>query len=328
MDRRRFLATAAAAPFALSTGTAFARSLGGTPLALVTADVESRVAVYDLAARRLRSFITTPPGPKSIETVGDGRFALVAHTASGAISLIDVATLRVCHVLHGFVEPRYTAALPTAAGSAVGAASLALVTDAGTGELVTVDVFSGRVVNRLAVGAHARHVSLDPLSLTLWTALGFSAPEIVAVDLTGQRPRVAARIAPPYHAHDVVFAPDGKHVWVTSGDERRIGVWNAATRRLLFTLEDGAPPQHVAFTSHAAYVTSDDAVRVRRLADGELLRTTPVPGGSYNVTQGWNRVLTPSLEQGTLAVLDRQGHLLTAPKVARAAHDACVVAGV
>jgi hypothetical protein len=127
------------------------------------------------------------------------------------------------------------------------------VTDAGTGELVTIDLGAGRVVHRLPVGALARHVTLDPASTTLWTALGFSAREIVVVDVADERrPRVAAGITPPYHARDVVFSPNGRRVWVTSGDEPRIGVWDAAARKLLFMLEEGPPSQHIAFTARAA----------------------------------------------------------------------------
>jgi hypothetical protein len=318
MDRRQFLAAAAAVPFALSAAPALARALGGTPLALVTADAESRVVAFDLSRMRVRGYIETLPGPKSVETVGNGSLALVAHTAVGAVSLIDVATLRVRTVLHGFVEPRYTAAGPDG--------TLAYVTDAGSGELVTVDLARARVVHRLAVGALARHVSLDPSSMTLWIALGFNAREIVAVDLSDeQRPRIAARLKPPFHAHDVVFSPDGRRVWVSSGDERKLAVYDGAKRRLLFELAAGPPPQHISLTTPAAYVTSDDAVRVHALSDGRLLRTTPVPPGSYNVTHGWNRVFTPSLERGTLAVLDRRGSLIESPRLAKAAHDACFV---
>jgi hypothetical protein len=43
MDRRSFLAAAAAAPFALSSPGAWARMAGGTPVALVTADLEAHV---------------------------------------------------------------------------------------------------------------------------------------------------------------------------------------------------------------------------------------------------------------------------------------------
>ena len=318
MDRRQFLAAAAAAPLALSAAPALARAVGGTPLALVTADAESRVVAFDLSRMRVRGYINTLPGPKSIETVGNGTLALVAHTAIGAVSLIDVATLRVRAVLHGFVEPRYTAAGPDG--------TLAYVTDAGSGELVTIDLARARVVHRLAVGALARHVSLDPASMTLWTALGFSAREIVTIDLSDERrPRVAARFRPPFHAHDVVFSPDGRRVWVSSGDERKLAVYDAAKRRRLFELAAGPPPQHIAFTTKAAYVTSDDALRVHALSDGRLLRTTAVPPGSYNVTQGWNRVFTPSLERGTLAILDRRGSLIESRRLAKAAHDACFV---
>jgi hypothetical protein len=110
MDRARFLSLAAAAPFALETAVARTRVVGGTPHALVTADAESRLVVLDLSSRRARGHIRTLPGPKSIETVGQGRLALVAHTGIGAVSIGDVATLRVRDVLRDFVEPRHTAA--------------------------------------------------------------------------------------------------------------------------------------------------------------------------------------------------------------------------
>ena len=318
MNRRDFLAAAAAAPFLLAgTPVAFAR-LAPRHLALVTADLESRVVAYDLAAGRIVRRIETLPGPKSIETVGDGTAALAVHTAAGAVSVIDVATLRVRSVLHGFVEPRYTAA---------GADSrYAYVTDAGRGEVVTIDLHRGRVVQRTPVGAKARHISLDPHTRRLWTALGFSAPAIVVVDVSDPMlPRVEAKIVPPFPAHDVVFAPGGTRVWISSGTERRLAVYDRASARPLFTLAAGKPPQHITFTPAAAYVTSDDAIRVHALDDGRLLRETALTEGSYNVTQGSGRIFTPSLEHGTLSVLDGHGRLLARPTLARAAHDACYV---
>ncbi len=319
MNRRELLAAAAAAPFALTVAPkALAHALGGTPVALVTADLEAHVVAYDLAARRVLRRIPTPAGPKSIESVGNGTIALVAHTQEGAISLIDVGTLRVRHVLRGFVEPRYTAAGPDG--------RFAYVTDAGLGEVVTVDLAAARVVHRLSIGLHARHVSLSRAEPLLWTALGFSAPELVAVDLSSpSRPRVAHRIVPPFPAHDVVFAPSGDRVWVSSGDQERLAIYDATTRRPLRTLAAGKPPQHIAFTARAAYVTSDDALRVHR-PNGALLHETAVPQGSYNVTQGAERVLTPSLERGTLCILDRRGRVLASPVVAKAAHDVCFAA--
>jgi DNA-binding beta-propeller fold protein YncE len=319
VNRRELLLAAAALPIVLARAPASLAALSNPrALALVTADLESHVVAFDLHSRRVVRRIETLPGPKSIETVGGGSTALVAHTAAGAISLVDVATLRVRAVLNGFTEPRYTAAAPDGRH--------AFVTDAGRGEVVTVDLGRARIVGRAEVGTHARHLSLDPRSGRLWTALGFSAPAIVALDVAEPtRPRVTARIETPFAAHDVVFAPAGGRVWVSSGEERRLVVYRAATRRPLFTLEAGRPPQHIAFDARAAYVTSDDAVRVHAIDDGRLLRETTVPDGSYNVTHALSFVATPSLDSGILSLLDTSGRLLAHPRLARATHDACLV---
>lgn len=112
---------------------------------------------------------------------------------------------------------------------------------------------------------------------------------------------------------------------MSSGEERRLVVYDARTREALFTLGAGKPPQHIAFDARAAYVTSDDAVRIHALADGRLRRETAVPDGSYNVTRAFGRVVTPSLDSGVLSLLDATGRLLARPQLARAAHDACLV---
>jgi hypothetical protein len=69
----------------------------------------------------------------------------------------------------------------------------------------------------------------------------------------------------------------------------------------------------------------DGTVHVHSLRDGRMLRTTATPAGSYNVQQGAGRILTPSLDRGTLSVLDTQGRLLRRIAVARSSHDACFI---
>jgi hypothetical protein len=97
----------------------------------------------------------------------------------------------------------------------------------------------------------------------------------------------------------------------------------------LFAVSAGSPPQHVTFVGGAAHVTSgkDGTLRVHAL-DGRVLRTAGLPVGSYNVQQGWGVVLTPSLDQGTLCVLDARGRLRERVQVARSSHDACFVMSV
>jgi hypothetical protein len=134
-------------------------------------------------------------------------------------------------------------------------------------------------------------------------------------------------IVPPFPAHDVVFAPDGRTVWVTSGAERRAALFDRGGRARRI-IDAGAPPQHVTFARAKAFVAAGDDGTVRRhRLDGELVREARVPVGSYNLTFGWGRVISPSLARGTLSVFDRNGRIRAVREVARAAHDACIVFG-
>lgn len=313
MNRREFLAAAAAAPFVLRAELADA-AVG--PLALVTADADSAVIAVDPFRGRVVRHVATHPDPRSIERVG--AIAVVAHTVAGVVTLLHGPTLEIRHVVDAFDEPRYTA------GALDGIH--AFVTDSGRAEVVALDLVRGREVSRLRLGGWPRHVSIDPLGRVLWVALGTEARELAVVDVSQPtRLRLAGKIRPPFRAHDVGFAPDGRHAWVTSGDRGALAVYDVRRRRVVRRLPAGAPPQHVTFSGGKAYVTSgnDGTLRVQSLQDGRVLRTTRVPLGSYNVQEGWGRVLTPSLDHGTLCVLDTQGRLLRRVLVATSSHDAC-----
>ncbi|HET7043724.1 MAG TPA: hypothetical protein VFI37_02640 [Gaiellaceae bacterium] len=313
MDRRQFLVAAGALVLA---PRALAETLGGTPVALVTADLESHLVAVDLRSGRVVRHVQTLAYPRSIESIGNR--AVVAHSELGAVSIVHGGTLEIAHVLHGFGEPRYTAAHADGRH--------AFVTDAKRGEVVSLDVIGGRVLGREQVGPHARHVSLDPSGRTLWIALGSKAEEVAVVDVsTRAHPRLVRRFRPPFLAHDVAFAPDGRRVWVSSGDRDELAIFSP-TGRLLERIAGDWPPQHVTFAGGRAYVTSgwSGTLNVHR-TDGRHLRRTVVPVGSYNVQQGRGAVVTPGLGTGTLAILDDEGAVRRELRVARSSHDACVV---
>jgi hypothetical protein len=290
VDRRGFLVAAAAAPVAL-------RALP-EPLAYVTADLESHVAVVDIERGVVRRRIPTRPGPRSIERVGESY--VVAHTAIGEVSVLGR------HVLEDFDEPRYTAAAHDGRH--------AFVTDAGRADVATVDVVRGVVVARAKLRLWPRHVTLSADGRFLVVALGTAAAELAVVDVRDpRRPRLNSTIKPGFRAHDVGFAPDGR-LWVTGGEAAQIGVYE----RELHVLPAGSAPQHVAFLGGRVFVTSGD--------DGTLQvrggRTVRIPAGSYNVQRVGRRIVTPSLNTGTLCVLDAHGRLLHRVHVASSSHDA------
>jgi DNA-binding beta-propeller fold protein YncE len=295
VDRRSFLLAAAAVPLALRGGA----------FAYVTEDTESRVAIVELRSGAVVHRIATKPGPRSIERVG--AVGVVAHTVVGAVSIVDELGVR--HEVGGFEEPRYTA------GAHDG--RHAFVTDAGRVELVTVDVARGIVVGRVKLKLWPRHLSLTPDGRTLHVGLGTASPQLAVVDVRDpRRPRLDRYVTPPFAAHDVGVAPSGR-IWITAGEDGRI----FAHGRLLPA--DGAP-QHVTFLDGRAYVTSGAAgtLRVYDERSAQLLHTTRIPAGSYNVQFRNGRIVTPSLNEGTLCVLDADGRLLRRTRVAQSCHDA------
>lgn len=321
MDRRQFLLAGAAGTLALAADPLglVARAGGIVPTVLVTADLESHVCALDLRTGRVVSRLRTAPGPRSIESAGTNA-AVVGHTEIGLVSLLGTAGgVGLRAELDRFEEPRYTAVHPRLAH--------AYVTDSAREEVVVLDLDGARVRWRTRVPGPARHVSISPDGRTLWTVLGNAAERIAVLDTSDpRRPRLVRTMSPPFLAHDVVFAPDGRTAWVTSGAERRLALYRGA-RRPQRILAAGAPPQHVAFARRKAFVASgDDGTLRRHRLDGELVREARIPTGSYNVSFGWDSVVSPSLGQGTVSVLDRNGRVRAVLEVARAAHDACVVA--
>jgi DNA-binding beta-propeller fold protein YncE len=321
MNRRAFLATGLAA--AASPVDALAARAGGGVVALVTADLESHVVALDVESGRVVARLRTAPGPRSIESSPFGT-AVVAHTGLGLVSFVETATLSVRAVLRGFGEPRYTAMHPTE--------RLAYVTDSGRAEVVTIDLARAAIVRRTPVPGPARHVSVDPAGRSLWTALGTKAERVAVLDVREpRRPRLTRVFAPPFLAHDVVAAPDGTHVWVTSGSHDAIAVYRPLGGVPLVIRAD-APPQHVAFAAGRAYLASGAAGSLQvRSVGGGLERSGRIPRGSYNVTYGTTRlraaVVTPSLDRGTVCVLAPSGSVRLVRRVARSAHDACLAEG-
>ena len=315
LDRRELLGLGlAAAPALLG-----ARPAAVGPLALVTADEEEHVAVVSLASMRVVRRVATVAAPRSIERAPGGR-AVVAHADVGLVSLVGGRPQRVRRVLRGFGAPRYTAVHP--------GGRLAYVSDSGHGELAVVDLAAGRVLRRVEVGGGARHLTLRPDGAELWVALGSSAAEIAVLDVRdAERPRPAGRVRPQFLAHDVAFSPSGRRVWVTAGRERRVALYAAAGRRPVQMLPADAAPQHVAFGRGVAYVASGEAgtLAVHALSDATVRRRTRVAIGSYNVSGGGGRVVTPSLGGGRLTVLDRDGRVVGQVHVAASAHDACIL---
>ena len=124
----------------------------------------------------------------------------------------------------------------------------------------------------------------------------------------------------------VAWTPDGRMVWVSSGDRNELALYRTRTLEVVARPPADWPPQHVTFRGARAYVTSgwNGSLRVYG-SDGRSLRRTIVPVGSYNVQQADGWVVTPGLGTGSLCILNPRGRLLRRERIARSSHDACIV---
>ena len=271
----------------------------------MTADLESHLVAVDTGsgriAKRIPIFARSPQHREQRLSVR--RSSRIRRCGRGGLH-------RRCRHAHGAGRSGGRARGAALRGDAPDGERIAYVTDSALEQVVAIDLDRGRVVHRTRVPGPARHVSVDA-GTTLWTVLGSAAERVAVLDLRDpRRPRLVRVFEPPFRAHDVVFAPDGTHVWVTSGASNALALYprHGGAPRVLAA---GAPPQHVAFADARAFVASgrDGTLQTRR-PDGSPVRTTRVPHGSYNVTFGapsetfgHPAVVTPSLNEGTVAVL-------------------------
>jgi DNA-binding beta-propeller fold protein YncE len=308
---------------ALCSSSAGARTSGGQPVALVTAEQQNQLLAVTLPQGRVVRRVLLPDDPENV-IAGPRSTATVAVLSSkaGAVSLLDGRTLRIHRVVRGFVSPHLAAFSPDG--------RYLFVSDDGSGQLVVVGVARAKIIARLFVGLGAHHLTVNPNGQELWVALGERARSIaiVAVRQPGH-PRLLARLAPGFTVHDLAFSPDGQRVWLTSDDEASTHVVSAQTHRLLFSVPAGRPPQHVAFNYQVdglgdrVWLTSGYGSQIELVdaRDGRVLRVRHAPYGSFNLALSGGLVVTASLLNGTLSEFSDTLRPLRVLKVAASTRD-------
>lgn len=292
-----------------------ARPPPSAPEALVTAETENRLVAVDMRSGRVLRRVAMPSDP---ENVAAGGVAVVVSPAARTVSLVSAGSLRVAKELHGFVSPQIAVISPDG--------EYAYVSDAG-GTVTVVQLSDATVVDRVAVGAGAHHMSFRPDQRRLWVALGESARTIVILDTSDvARPHVLGVFHPGFPAHDVSFSPDGRTVWISSADGPDVSVFSARDHRLLFRVPVGPSPQHIAFAGPNAYLTSGygGVLEKVRASSGRVLARARSPYGSFELAVGDGYAATSSLLRGTLAIYNLSLRLLRVIHVAPAAREVAI----
>jgi DNA-binding beta-propeller fold protein YncE len=277
--------------------SASAGPIGGTWVALVTAEQQNELVAVELSTGKVIRRVSLPADPQNVAS--SWRMTAVVSTTAGAVTLIDQQG-RVRKTFRGLDDPHIVV---VDRGK-----DLAYVTDDGSGELIVIDLIGQRIVSRILVGNGAHHMALRPSGgHRLWIALGERASTIAIVDVSRPaEPRLLRRFSPGVLAHDLAWGPDGRTVWITSAVGELVYVVHARTGRPAFTVRAGAAPQHVAFTHGSAFVTSGFDGRILKVnpRNGRIVASAHTPYGSFNLATLERTVVTTSLLNGRVTEFD------------------------
>jgi DNA-binding beta-propeller fold protein YncE len=293
-------------------------------VALVTAQTQDQVLAVDLPSGHVAGRVIIPGEPDYVAAAPSsfGDVAVIVSSSSGRVTLLDRRSLRAVKVFGGFSSPHIPAISPDG--------NYAYVSDDATGRVTVIGLDKRRILARAMVGAGAHHLAFSSDWRQVWIALGQAASTIAILSgpaASPRRPHVLGRWDPGFLAHDLLFSPDATRVWITSADTSRVGVFNATTHRLLFTVAAGAPPQHLVFAGRFAYITSGygSLIEKVRIDTGQVVRRVPAPYGSFDLDAAGGYVVTASLLRGTLAIYDRNLRLLHVRQLAPSAEDVAIV---
>lgn len=282
------------APQAAPTARTFHRS---SPQALVTDETQNRLLVVDLPSGRIVRRVALPPDPEDIATVGTGGVVVVVSSRAGEVTVLGRDPLRPLRTFGGFDEPHIAAVSPDG--------QYAYVTDDARGTVTVIQLSDMKVTSTVLVGVGAHHLSFSPDEHRAWIALGERASQIAILDTTDvAHPRLVSRFSPGFAAHDVSFAPTGRAVFVSSSAGPDVTAFDPGTHHVLFRVAVGPPPQHIAFDSNYAYLTSGYGSTIEKVDanTGRVIVRAAAPYGSFELAAADGYVTTASLLRGTLAI--------------------------
>lgn len=190
----------------LGAGAAPARDSGGTAVAFVAVEGESRLVAVDVTTQRVVGRIVTPAGPRNVAAAGGLRHLLVTSPRAGKVTLVDSFTQRLVDVFGGFGRPIDVAV----------EGERAFVTDARRNELAVIDLRGRRIVSRIGVPRRPQSVAVGDVAL-----ITHSPPivrlTVVELGVPGPLRPVVRRFAIPAEGGptDVTEQPDSAYAYVT-----------------------------------------------------------------------------------------------------------------
>jgi hypothetical protein len=273
-----------------------AAGAGGSPIGFVSLPSEGTLAVVELPGGASIAHVDVPGHPTSVAASVNGRRVLVGSADAGTVTELDGVGVRVLRIFRGFTQP-VAVAFDHEAPVGIVTPYYGLVLEA-TGMLDVLDLGSGRIVARLAVGAHPKRFVVE--GTTAWIAhrgngrltrvnLATPAKPRLLASVNAGAPVAALAADPELRSVFVAFARSGRIVrFVDIGAHARRSYRRAVTTAALVGL---------ALAPNALLVAAepDGALHLLREQSGRQLSRLQLPTGveAIDVYGGWLVAILP-----------------------------------
>ena len=265
--------TPVGAPIELGVGTdpeSVAISPDGTR-AYVASDAADAVFVIDTRSNRVVAPPISVQSPAAIAVAPDGKTAyVVEEDVDAEIFSIDTATNQVIG------PPIEVEGIPRDLAVTPDGRSIYVVGD----RVNVVDVGSGAVVRRVAVGVAPEGVVISPDGTRAYV-VNFSSRDVSVID-TRTNELIGAPIPVGIGPERLAISPNGRNVYVSNLEADSVSVIDTGTNRVAATIPVGDRPMGIAVSPNGktAYVANQDAktVSVIDTATNQVIGA-PIPVG-------------------------------------------------
>ena len=254
--------------------------------------------------------------PHNLAISPDGRWVATGNRRSGAVSLIDAATLTEAARIRVGRQPHDVVFSGDSRSLFVGQEQETFVT--------VIDVAGRAVRETLPIGRAQHDLALTPDGRELWFTVTNRpyTPGDRRVGVMDLATKQVTLVDTGANAHDVILGPDGRAAWVTNSGfidrpDDRMHVLDVATRRVLEVLTVGRYPFHapkrgrdgnyVPPTSPEMWFSDHGqrAVVAVSLADRRVTASVPVGAQPFHVTMTPLGVLFVANEaSNTITIVD------------------------
>lgn len=243
----------------------------------VTIPMSNHVAVVDTATWKVATNVEIGARPGRIVLQKDEKYAWVGDMpmtgSPSGVTAIDTATNKVA------------ARLITGTGQHEVVLSaddrFAFVSNTGEGTISVIDVQKLTKIKDVKVGATITSLAYSPLSKAVY-GIDETTGAMIAVDGQGFEPVARLSVKPGIKL--IRIAPGGRYGFILNSKENTAQIFDAASNKLLHTVEVGLKPDQVVFTQSFGYIRSRGSEEVLLISLKDLdkvssVQPTHVPAG-------------------------------------------------